>query len=77
VTLSVGLLLSLVLLLGGLLLARETLLRAGVLILMFTPVVRVVVVTLGLLRERDWLFAGISAFVLGVILSGMLVAARL
>lgn len=65
------------LLLGGLLLVRDALLRAGVLILMFTPVVRVVVVTLGLLRERDWLFAGISAFVLCVILSGMAVAARL
>jgi uncharacterized membrane protein len=62
---------------GGLLLAREPLLRAGVLVLMFTPVVRVVIVTLGLLRERDWLFAGISAFVLTVILSGMAVAARL
>lgn len=62
---------------GGLLLAREPLLRGGVLVLMFTPVVRVVVVTLGLLRERDWLFAGISAFVLTVILSGMAVAARL
>jgi uncharacterized membrane protein len=51
--------------------------RAGVVILMFTPVTRVVIVTLGLARERDWLFAGISGFVLAVLLSGMAFAARL
>ena len=44
---------------------------------MFTPVTRVVIVTLGLARERDWLFAGISGFVLAVLLSGMAFAARL
>lgn len=76
-TLSAGLLLSLVLMVAGLFLAHDGLMRAGVVILMFTPVTRVVVVTLGLLRERDWLFAGISGFVLAVLLSGMAVAARL
>ena len=76
-TLSVGLLVSLVLLMAGLFLAREGWMRAGVVILMFTPVTRVVIVTLGLIHERDWLFAGISGFVLAVLLSGMAFAARL
>ncbi len=44
---------------------------------MLTPVVRVVVVTVALLHERDWLFASLSLFVLGVLASGMIVAARL
>lgn len=77
VTLSLGLLSSLLLLMVGLPLRDETLLRAGIVILMFTPVVRVVVVTIGLFHERDWPFAAISTFVLGVILSGIAVAARL
>jgi len=76
-TLSIGLLASLVLLLAGLFAEREGWMRAGVVILMFTPVTRVVIVTLGLARERDWLFAGISGFVLAVLLSGMAFAARL
>ncbi len=75
--LSVGLGASTLLLLAGLLLAREPVLRWGIVLLMFTPVARVVVVTIGLLHQRDWPFAAVSLFVLGVLLSGMAVAARL
>jgi uncharacterized membrane protein len=52
-------------------------LRLGIILLMLTPVVRVVVLTLGLFLRRDWLFAVVSLFVLGVLLSGMAVSFRI
>lgn len=77
IALTGGLLLSTLLLIAGLGLGVEWPLRYGILFLMLTPVVRVVVVTVALLHERDWLFASLSLFVLGVLASGMIVAARL
>jgi len=62
-----GLAVSAVLLVAGLALDREVLLRWGILVLMATPVARVVVVTIGMLRERDWLFAAISVWILSVL----------
>lgn len=62
-----GLLASAALLLAGLLLDRPGLLKAGVLLLIVTPVVRVVVVTAGMIARKDWVFALISAAVLGVL----------
>jgi hypothetical protein len=40
-------------------------------------VIRVLVVTVGLILDHDWLFAGVSLFVLGVLLSSVYVSARL
>ena len=65
--LTAGLLASGGLLLAGLALEWELLLKWGILILMATPVARVVVVTAGLLRERDWLFAAVSFWILAVL----------
>ena len=56
--------------------ARGMAKRAGIIILMFTPVARVVLVTLGLLQQRDLLFGLISAFVLAVLASSVWVAFR-
>jgi uncharacterized membrane protein len=67
VVLMGGLAVSAVLLVAGLALDREVLLRWGILVLMATPVARVVVVTIGMLRERDWLFAAISVWILSVL----------
>jgi uncharacterized membrane protein len=67
VVLMSGLAVSAVLLVAGLALDREVLLRWGILVLMATPVARVVVVTIGMLRERDWLFAAISVWILSVL----------
>ena len=67
VVLMGGLAVSAVLLVAGLALDREVLLRWGILVLMATPVARVVVVTFGMLRERDWLFAAISVWILSVL----------
>ena len=67
VVLTAGLLASGGLLLAGLALEWELLLKWGILILMATPVARVVVVTVGLLRERDWLFASVSFWILAVL----------
>jgi len=44
---------------------------------MFTPVARVVVVTAGLLRARDWLFSALALMVLAVLAAGMRVAVHL
>jgi uncharacterized membrane protein len=75
--LVLGLFAATLLLVGGLALGLEASLRFGILILMFTPVVRVVVVAIGLFHEREWRFVAVSVLVLGVLASGMLVAARL
>ena len=74
--LSAGLALSTFMLVVGLVLGADQPLRWGIILLMLTPVVRVAVVTLGLALERDWTFAAISAFVLAVLGSGILVAVR-
>lgn len=60
----------------GLVRGEEIALRAGILVLLFTPVTRVVLVTAGLLRARDYLFGGLSAFVLAVLASSIWVAFR-
>lgn len=77
VALTIGVVASGVLLLTGLLLGATAPLKWGIELLMLTPVARIVVVTLGLFLRRDWTFALVSLWVLGVILSGMYVAARL
>jgi uncharacterized membrane protein len=74
VVLTAGLLASGALLLAGLVLDRAVLLKWGILILMTTPVARVVVVTVGLLRERDWLFAAVSLWILSVLGSSLYIA---
>lgn len=77
VVLSAGLLASSVLLAVGLLASRPHLLAAGIVLLMLTPVARVVVVTIDLLRQRDWTFAATSLWILGVLLFSLYVAWRL
>jgi uncharacterized membrane protein len=77
VALKAGLALSTLLLLAGLLLGAEGPLRWGILLLMFTPVARVAVVTVGLAVERDSLFTLVSLFVLCVLAFGIWVAVRL
>jgi len=74
--LEAGLAVSTLLLLAGLVAGAEGPLRWGVLLLMVTPVVRVVVVTAGLALARDWPFALVSLFVLGVLGAGIVVALR-
>jgi len=75
--LTVGLVVSSSLFVVGLVLGGEGLLKGGVLLLMLTPVARVVILTVGLLHERDFRFGLVSLFVLGVLLSGILVSGRL
>jgi uncharacterized membrane protein len=72
--LSIGVVLSGLLLLAGLARHDPALLRAGILLLMSTPVARVVVVTLALFGERDWAFGAISLWILLVLLSSLRVA---
>jgi uncharacterized membrane protein len=74
--LTVGLALSSVLLLAGLVLGAMGPLRWGIVLLMLTPVARVAVVTVGLALEHDWTFTLVSLFVLAVLASGIWVAVR-
>lgn len=67
VVLTAGLALSALLLLGGLLAGRPRPLWWGILLLILTPVSRVVVVTVGLLHRRDWLFGAVSLWILSVL----------
>jgi uncharacterized membrane protein len=77
VVLTAGLLASTALFVAGLALGSSGLLKWGILLLMLTPVARVVILTAGLFRERDAVFGLVSLFVLGVLLSGIVVSARL
>ena len=77
VALTAGVAVSGLLLVAGLALGSTAPLWWGVLLLMVTPVVRVLVVTVGLILDHDWLFAAVSLFVLGVLLSSVYVSARL
>ena len=72
--LTAGVVASGLLLLLGLALGQEPLLRAGVLLLMLTPVVRVLVLTLGLFREGDARFGFVSLVVLAILAAGIVFA---
>ena len=75
--LTAGVAMSGLLLVAGLVLGSAAPLWWGVLLLILTPVVRVLVVTVGLILDHDWLFASVSLFVLGVLLSSVYVSGRL
>lgn len=75
--LSVGVIASGACLLVGLVLGSSPTLRWGILLLLATPVARVVVVTLGLFRRRDWLFAFISLWIFLVLASAASVGLHL
>ena len=74
--LMVGVLVSGLLLTAGLVSGRVPALRAGILLLLATPVARVLVVTIGMMLERDWVFTLVSLWILAVLASGIWVAAR-
>ena len=72
--LTVGVLLSGAVLVTGLVRNDTDLLRHGLLLLMWTPVARVGVVALAMLRARDWAFAAISLWILAVLAYSLRVA---
>jgi uncharacterized membrane protein len=74
--LTLGVVGSGALLLLGLGRGSEGAMRAGIVLLLFTPVARVLLVTVGLLKQRDLLFGLVSAFVLTVLLSSAWLAFR-
>ena len=51
-------------------------LNLGVLILLITPVLRVVTALVGFSAEREWVFAAVSAFVLAVLAVSYVLAIR-
>ncbi|HSL20307.1 MAG TPA: DUF1634 domain-containing protein [Vicinamibacterales bacterium] len=53
----------------------HALLRAGLLVLMATPIVRVAVSLVEYVRMRDWFFTATTAAVLAVLLTGVVLAA--
>lgn len=77
VVLTLGLVGSAVLLALGLLIGKAGLLQAGVLVLMLTPLARVVVVTVVLFDEGDRFFGTVSLGILLVLIGSVIVAVRL
>jgi uncharacterized membrane protein len=67
--LTAGIAASAALLLAGLAFDAERTLRAGIVLLILTPVARVVAVAVGFVHARDWAFAVLSLTVLGVLAS--------
>jgi uncharacterized membrane protein len=67
VVLTAGLAVSALLLAAGLIAGATRPLWYGIFVLIVTPVARVVVVTLGLFHRRDWPFALVSLWILGVL----------
>jgi uncharacterized membrane protein len=74
--LSVGVAASALLLLAGLFAGNPTLLKAGVLLLMCTPVARVLVLTAGLFLEGDRRFGLVSLTVLAILTTSAALALR-
>jgi uncharacterized membrane protein len=72
--LTVGLSLSGVTLIAGLLTGRSGLLRLGLVILVGTPVARLVLLSVALAARRDYLFAVLSFAVLSVVIGAALIA---
>ncbi len=54
--------------------AGDFVLRAGLIILMATPVTRVVISVVGYVTERDWVFVTLTSIVLLLLLGSLLVA---
>jgi uncharacterized membrane protein len=77
VVLTCGLAVSALLLVAGLFIGAHSLLQAGILLLMLTPLARVVVVTVGLFHEGDRLFGTVSLCILLVLVGSVIVATRL
>lgn len=75
-TLGIGVAASGLLLAFGLLLGQQDLLRWGALLLMLTPIARVVIVTIGLFARRDLVFGGISLWILVILMTSVSVALR-
>ena len=70
-TLTAGLLASAGLLVAGLMLSLEAALRLGIVLLMLTPVARVVILTTGLFLRREFRFGLVSLLVLVILASGL------
>jgi uncharacterized membrane protein len=75
--LATGLAASAALLALGLAIGGAQWMRAGILLLMLTPGLRVIVLTAGLLARRDYVFAALSLGALLVLASSAAVAFRL
>ncbi len=78
-TLRLGAYGSLVLILAGLLLSAawqggEAVTRVGLLLLLFTPLMRIVVALVMFVRERDWRYVLISAGVLAIVVTASVLA---
>jgi uncharacterized membrane protein len=61
---------------GGYSVAANRVLAAGLIVLMGTPILRVVVSLVEYLRMRDWLFAATTVVVLAVLMGAVAVALR-
>lgn len=51
----------------------QTVIRVGLFVLLLTPVARVVASVFEYTRDRDWLFAALTAIVLAIIVGSLLV----
>jgi uncharacterized membrane protein len=77
VALGTGILVSAALMGWGLFHGSTSALRIGLLILMFTPVARVVIMVIGLFEQRDLLFGSVSLVILAVLFSSFYTAAQI
>jgi uncharacterized membrane protein len=57
---------------GILTLRGRAIIQAGIILLIATPVIRVLFSMIGFLLEKDWLYTGISFLVLGIIIASAL-----
>ncbi len=57
---------------GALHLRSRWVIQLGLLLLIATPISRVGLSLLGFARQRDWLYVGVTAIVLGLLLYGLL-----
>ena len=77
VALTGGILVSAGLMIWGLAFRHPDALRWGLLILMFTPLARVVIMVIGLFQQRDFAFGAVSLVIVAVLASSFYTAAKI
>jgi uncharacterized membrane protein len=74
-TLRIGIVIGLILIAIGLCISDDNLfLYYGLLVLIASPMFAVIAALIGLIREKDWFWAGIAALVVIIVVTGAIVA---
>ena len=74
-TLRIGIIIGLVLIIIGEFISEDNpFLYYGLLVLIASPLFAVIMALIGLIREKDWFWAGVAALVVIIVVTGAIIA---